>query len=135
CAGGLDADRADPPPQLLVYRRRRRLLDQLLVAPLDRAVALAEMDDVAVRVREHLHLDVARVDDQLLDVDVRVREVRLPLPPRALERLLPLRRVAHLLHALAAAARRGLDQERVAELVAAREPPLDPCHRTGRAGD
>ena len=88
----VDADRADPRAQLVVDRRRRRLLDELLVAALDRAVALAEMDDVAVRVGEHLHLDVPRVDDQLLDVDVRVREVRLPLAPRGLERALRLRR-------------------------------------------
>ena len=103
------------------------------MAALDRAVALAEVDDVAVRVGEHLHLDVARVDDQLLDVDVGVREVRLPLPPRALERLLGLRRVVHLLHALAAAAGRGLDQERVAELVAEREQLVDRADRIGRA--
>ena len=44
----------------LVDRRRRRLLDDLLVAPLDRAFALAEIDDVAVLVAEHLDLDVAR---------------------------------------------------------------------------
>ena len=88
----VDADRADPRAQLGVDRRRRRLLDELLVAALDRAVALAEVDDVAVRVGEHLHLDVARVDDQLLDVDARVREVRLPLALRRLERALGLRR-------------------------------------------
>ena len=46
----LDADRTDARAHL---RRddplgRRRLLDQLLVAALDRAVALAEVDDVAV---------------------------------------------------------------------------------------
>ena len=62
-------------------RRRRRLLDELLVAALDRAVALAEVDDVAVRVGEHLHLDVARVLEVALDVDGRVGEVRLR--PRA----------------------------------------------------
>jgi hypothetical protein len=31
------------------------------VAALDRAVALAQVHDVAVRVGQHLHLDVARV--------------------------------------------------------------------------
>jgi hypothetical protein len=57
------------------------------VPALDRAVALAEMDDVAVRIGEHLHLDVARIDDQLLDVDVRICEIRPALPLRPLERL------------------------------------------------
>ena len=53
--GGAHAARA--------MRRRppaRRFLDQLLVAALHRAVALAEMDHIAVPVGEHLHLDVAR---------------------------------------------------------------------------
>ena len=39
--------------------RRRRLLDQLLVAALHRAVALAEVDDTARAVAQHLHFDVA----------------------------------------------------------------------------
>src|SRR6185312_16066144 len=37
---GIDRDLADLRPQVLVYQRRGRLLDQLLVAALDRAVAL-----------------------------------------------------------------------------------------------
>src|SRR5438309_9030912 len=41
----------------------RRLLDDLLVTALDRAFALAEMDDVAVRVAEQLDLDMARLFD------------------------------------------------------------------------
>src|SRR5439155_20179922 len=43
------ADRADACAQRLVHRRRGRLLDQLLMPALDRAVALAEVNDVAVR--------------------------------------------------------------------------------------
>ena len=41
---GLDRDRADPRSQLVVDGGRRRLLDELLMAALDRAVALAEVD-------------------------------------------------------------------------------------------
>ena len=52
-------------PRRLVEKRRRRLLDDLLVAALDRAFALAEIDAVAVRVAQHLDLDVARIDDEL----------------------------------------------------------------------
>src|SRR5690242_14139700 len=48
-SGRLDADRADPLPELVVDRGRGRLLDQLLMPALDRAVAFAEMNDVAVR--------------------------------------------------------------------------------------
>ena len=46
----------------------------LLVAALQRAVALAEMDDVAVAVGEHLDFDVARLLEIFLDVDGVVAE-------------------------------------------------------------
>src|SRR5262249_13899275 len=131
----LDADRADPLPQFLVDRRRRRLFDQLLVTALNRAIALAEVDDVAVRVREHLHLDVARIEDELLDVDVRVREVGLALSLGPLEGLLGLRRIVHLLHALAATAGRGFDQERIADLLSERPQLVHRADWIGRAGD
>jgi hypothetical protein len=52
--------------QALVDDRRRALLDDLLVPALDRAVALEQRDDAAVRVAEDLHLDVAGVDDVAL---------------------------------------------------------------------
>ena len=48
-----------PRAQLGVDGRRGRLLDDLLVAALDRALPLEEVDDVAVLVGEDLHLDVA----------------------------------------------------------------------------
>ena len=54
--------------------RTRALLEQFLVAPLDRTIALAEMHDVAVLVGEDLHLDVARSLDELLHVDHVVAE-------------------------------------------------------------
>ena len=82
----VDGDLPDPLAQLGRDRRRGRLLDELLVAALDRAVALAEVDDVAVGVGEDLHLDVARVLEVALDVDGRVGEVRPALALRGLER-------------------------------------------------
>jgi hypothetical protein len=45
-----------------------RFLDHLLVAALHRAVALAQIDRVAVLVGEHLDFDVARVLEELLHV-------------------------------------------------------------------
>ena len=96
--------------RLLVEEGRRRLLDDLLVAALDRAFALAEVDDVAVLVAEHLDLDVARIDDELLDEDAvvaerrswprsaheskpsatssRLQAMRMPLPPPPAEALI-----------------------------------------------
>ena len=54
--------------------RGGRDLDDLLVASLDAAVALTELDDVASLVAEHLHLDVADCIDELLDVQPTVAE-------------------------------------------------------------
>ena len=55
-------------------QRARRFLDHLLVAALDRAFPLAEIDDVAVFVAEHLDFDVAGIDDEFLDEDAIVPE-------------------------------------------------------------
>ena len=56
--------------------RCRRFLDHLLMAALDRAIALEQMDRVAVRVGEDLHLDVARPGQVLLDQHPVVAEGR-----------------------------------------------------------
>ena len=53
---------------------RRPLLHQLLVAALHRALAIAQHERAAAPVAEHLHLDVMRVDDGLLEVQPRVAE-------------------------------------------------------------
>ena len=60
-------------------RGARRLFDELLVAPLDRAVALEQMHRVAVAVRENLHLHVPGTQKVLLDVDGVVAERRARL--------------------------------------------------------
>ena len=64
------------------------------MAALDRALALAERDDVAVRVGEQLDLDVARPLDVALAEDAVVAERGLRLAPRRLERLVELGRRA-----------------------------------------
>ena len=70
-----------------VSKRRGAFFDHLLVAPLDRAIAFAEMDDVAMLVGHDLKLDVMRVHDQLFDVDLAVAESLLRFRPRAVETL------------------------------------------------
>src|SRR6266540_1514221 len=57
---GSESDLAHLSPQRGRDGRRRRLLEELLVPPLHGALALAEMDDVAVLVGHDLQLDVAR---------------------------------------------------------------------------
>ena len=60
-------------------RERGRLLDQLLVAALDRALALAHREHAAVGVAEHLDLDMAGRHECLLEVERAVAERRLRL--------------------------------------------------------
>ena len=112
-----DRGLAHPLPQLAVERRGGRLLEHLLVAALDRALALAEGDDLAVPVGEQLDLDVSRPLDVALVVDGVVAESGLRLAPGGFRCLLELRRIADDAHAAAAAARCRLDDEREADLV------------------
>ena len=63
-------------PRFFVKQGARRLLDHLLVAALDRAFALAEVDDRASVIGEHLDFDMARVLDEALDEDPPVAEGR-----------------------------------------------------------
>ena len=98
-AGAVVADRLGERHRLLAHlgarlrveQRARRFLDDLLVAALDRAFALAEMDHVAVLVAQHLDFDVARIGDELLDEHAIVAEARFRLRARARENLRPPR--------------------------------------------
>src|SRR6478736_5042979 len=130
-------------------RDRRRLLQQLLVTPLNRAFALAQVHDSPVVIAQDLDLDVPRMLDVLLQVHVADAERGFRLALRGLERLRHFRRRSNDAHAAAAAARDRLDDDGVAELprdleglllavhgaVAARQyrdPRL--LHRASRAG-
>ncbi len=126
---------ADALAQVVGERRRRGLLDDLLVAALERTVALAEVADVAVLVGENLHLDVARRFEVLFDVDGGVVEVRLALALCRLELLVDLVLGVDDLQAAAAAAAFGLDGDRVAELVGDGLDVVGGVGRLGRAGD
>ena len=53
---------------------RRRLLEHLLVAALDGAVALADRHDRPVRVGKELHLDMARTLEVALEIERAVAE-------------------------------------------------------------
>ena len=97
--------------------RRRRLLDELLVAALQRAVAGRHDDDVAERVREALRLDVARLVEVLLDEALAAAERGDGLAGRRLELLGDLLHRARDLQAAPAAAERGLDGDRQADLA------------------
>ena len=87
------------------------------MASLDRALALAEVDDVPVRIREHLDLDVSRILEVPLDVHRWIGEVRLPLAPCGLEGCGRLLGAGHELQTLAAAAGCRLQGDRPPDVV------------------
>ena len=96
---------------LLAQAGRGRLLDDLLVAALDRAVPLAE-DQHSVGVADDLHLDVAAVLDVRLDEDGAVAERRRRLGLGGGDLAGQLREGAHDPHPPAAATGGGLHQQR-----------------------
>src|SRR5207237_10355779 len=103
--------------QRRVERRARSLLDDLLVPPLDAALALEEMDRVAVPVREDLEFDVPGSSEELLQVN-RVVSERGPGDPTPLrESGRQVRRGLDPRHSFAAPARGRLDQDRKSDLL------------------
>ena len=67
--GRLDCCCADPRAQVRGHARRRRFLDHLLMPALQRAVALAEMNGIAMPVGKHLDFDMARRGHIFFDQD------------------------------------------------------------------
>ena len=96
--------------------RRRTFLEQLLTAPLQGALSLEEVHQVPVRVSEHLDLDVSCVDEHLLDVHGVVTEGRARLHRRLADQIGELALVPGRADAATAAARRSLEQDRIADL-------------------
>src|SRR5258705_12362740 len=101
----------------LVEQWRRRFLDHLLIAPLDRTFALAEIDHVAVLVPQHLNFDVAGIDDEFLDENTVVTERRFGFGLGETEPFGDFGSRMRDPHPLAAAAGGGLDHDGIADLV------------------
>ena len=87
------------------------------MAALHRAVALEEVDEVAVRVAEDLHLDVLGAADVALEEHRVVAEGGAGLALRLFERAVELVGLLDDAHAAAAAAERRLDDHREADLA------------------
>ena len=98
---------------------------------LDRAVALAEDEDVAVGVGDELHLDVARALEVALAEHRAVAERGLRLAARRRERRIELGRGADDPHAPPASTGCRLDDEREADLfrIPLRQRPARPLSR------
>ena len=136
--GELHGVRADAVAERRIEVRRRRDLDDLLVAPLDRAVALEEVHEAAAPVGQDLHLDVPRAHHGLLEVDGRVAERALGLASRGPDGLLQIGQVGHESHPAAAAAVRGLRRRPACRAPRRgrrrRRPPPAARSRAGPAG-
>ena len=92
-----------------------RFLDDFLVATLQRAIAFAERDDPACAVAENLHLDMAGAFDIAFEEHARIAEISGALTHDPGETLAHFRFVAANSHADAAAARRRLEHDRIAD--------------------
>ena len=101
--------------QRLAEIGRRRALDDLLVAALDRAVALEQMHGVAMGVAEHLHLDMAGALDQLFEIDLVLAEGGLGLALALGHLAREVGFAADGAHAAAAAAPGRLQHHRIAD--------------------
>ena len=110
------------------------LLQQLLVAPLDGAVPVAQLDHIPLAVGHDLELDVAGVDNQLLQVHLPAAEAGHRLAAGLLKEGDELLRVVHPAHAPAAAAGGGLDEYRVADGIGQGLGLLGGVHRPVGAG-
>ena len=93
-----------------------RLLDDLLMAPLDRAVSFAKMNDAPLQVSGNLDFDVAGMFEELLDIEGTIPEtdLGLALGPRVDGFQLGL--VTHQTDASPATSGGGLQQDRIADL-------------------
>ena len=116
-AGEGDGRRGQLFPEGGVDGRRRRLLQDLLVAPLEGAVPLAEVDHTAEGVGHDLDLDVAGGGEVALEEELGVAEGAGRHPPGRGQGGEQVVGVADHRHPLAAAAGGRLDDQRVADLL------------------
>src|SRR5436190_12856691 len=102
---GAQPDRgfADSSAQGFVERHARRDFDDLLVTPLDGAVALPQVHQAAVRVAEDLDLDVLGAGNVPLEKYVSAAERRFRLTLRLLQLAIEILRALDDTHAAAAA--------------------------------
>ena len=71
---------ADRFARCLVHAGGWCFLDHLLVAALQRAIPLEQVDDIAVGIAEHLHFNMARIGDPFFEQHLIIAETGRSLP-------------------------------------------------------
>ncbi len=84
---------------------------------LQRAVAVAQVNGIALTVRQYLHFHVTRIGQELFQIDHRVAEGSARFNLGQLDRLDQLGLFMHDAHAATATATGGLDDHRVADAL------------------
>ena len=132
--GGQHGGIAHALTQISGQGRAGSFLQQLLVTALDRAVALAQVNDVAVAVGDDLELDVAGPLDEFLDVEAGVAEGSFRFALGRQEQLLEVTGLLDQSHAASATPGGGLDHHWVADLGGEAGRLLDVGDQTVTAG-
>ena len=108
---------ADGVAGCVIHVRGGRALDDFLVAALDGAVALPEMDEIAVAVAEDLDLDMAGAADQLFQIDLAIAEGAFRFAAAGLDLRLELVLILDHAHAAATTAPAGLEHQGIADFA------------------
>ena len=78
-------DLAHTAPHLGIDDRRRRFFQHLLMATLQRTLALPQVNRMTMLVGQNLHFNVPRIDDRFFDVHFVIAERALGFAPRRLQ--------------------------------------------------
>ena len=116
--GGFGQTQRMPAKHFTLFGRKigcRCTLDHFLVASLNRAVALEQVNDIAVCITENLNLDVARALDKFLEIDLIVAKCRLGLASGGRNVVLELCGLSNHTHAAATPAPARLQHERITD--------------------
>src|SRR5665213_1130154 len=116
-AAGFDTALSHLPALLGGNSGGRGFLDDLLVPALHGTVALAQADDVAIVIAQYLELDVPRAFEEFLHVHRVVAEGRHGLGLGDRDRAQQRAFGVHHAHAATAAAARGFDDDRIADIA------------------
>src|SRR5262245_24258059 len=84
---------------------------------LDRALTFAKVDEVAMMIRKHLKLDMSRMLEVLLDVDVAHAERRFGFPLRGAQQIAEIAGRTNDAHAPSATSSHRLDDHGVSDVL------------------